>query len=203
MLADGKAAEGLTPDDFVLLDNGVRQRVQSIEPVAMPVDVTLIADVSADTRGVWANGFSSDATRARVTEDAQSIAAILRPDDRVRLIAIDTYVQQVFPFGPRGAATVGPLELGGLSSTYDALVAAMSRVAEPNRRHLVIAWVKSLDSISAADGQAVREVARRTDTVVHVIQPATARLGRGSLRHYRTRPPSRSSMKLAPVPASG
>ena len=60
--------------------------------------------------------------------------------------------------GHEAAATVGPLELGGLSSTYDALVAAMSRVAEPDRRHLVIAWVKALDSMSAVRrSQAVRE----------------------------------------------
>lgn len=50
---NGKPVPGLTPDDFVLTDNGVRQRIEGVEATAVPIDLTLVMDVSGNPSSPW------------------------------------------------------------------------------------------------------------------------------------------------------
>ena len=155
----GKPVEGLTAKDFVLIDNGVRQQIEILDTEAVPLDVTLIIDTSGSTATVVES----------LTNDMRRIAALLRPDDRLRLLTIDTYVNQIFPMQPAAAhPAIDHLTANGLSSVNDALAAAMLRPVESNRRHLVIALTDAIDSISALDAHAVRDIAQRSDATLHL-----------------------------------
>jgi VWFA-related protein len=155
----GKPVGGLGAKDFVLLDNGVGQQIEVVDTEAVPLDVSLIIDTSGSTITLV----------GQLTNDMRRIAAILRPDDRLRLLTIDTYVNEIFPMQP--AATrpaIDRLTANGLSSVHDALAASMLRPVEPNRRHIIIALTDGIDSISALRARTVRDIAERSDATLHI-----------------------------------
>ena len=167
---NGRAVTGLRAEDFVVTDNGERQRIDSVEATAVPIDLTLVVDFSGNPRGLWVPNESSAAALAKLAADVQEIAGSLRSDDRVRLIAIDTRVQQLMPMQavvelkqPRPAMT------GGKGAVYDTLAAALLYPVEPRRRHVVIAATKGMDTISAVNAQSVRAIAERSDALFHLV----------------------------------
>jgi VWFA-related protein len=167
----GQAVGGLRTEDFVVRDNRVVQRVEAVDAAAMPLDVTILADTSGGSSGAWSNGTSAARTSTLVERSVDAIAAMLRPEDRLRVMAIDTYASLVMPLQPaRRPVVLRRLTSQGLSSAYDGLIAAMLAPVEPGRRHLIVAWTKAVDTISAADAEQVRDVARQSDAVVHVVQ---------------------------------
>jgi hypothetical protein len=163
----------LTAADFRLTDNGVVQRIEIVEGAAMPVDVTLIVDTSAGTGGGVTGRMSDGEIRNQLRRNVAQMAQLLRPDDHLRLVTSDTYLRQVIT-ATAGVAidTTMPANLAvlGQASTYDALAAALMLPVGPTRRHLVVAWVKPVDTMSIADEMAVREVARSADAVLHIIE---------------------------------
>jgi VWFA-related protein len=169
--SNGQAVGGLRAGDFVVRDNNVVQQVEAVDASAMPLDVTILADASGGSSGAWSNGTSAARTRSLVERSVDTIAVMLRPEDRLRVLAIDTYASLVLPQQPAHQPVVlRSLTSQGLSSAYDGLIAAMLAPVEPGRRHLIVAWTKAVDTISAADAEQVRDVARQSDAVVHVVQ---------------------------------
>ena len=171
----GRAVPGLRAEDFVLTDNGVRQRIDNVEATAVPIDVTLVVDVSGNARAGWETRPAAARAAERVREELSTVTALLRPEDRVRAFAIDTNIQEVVPVRA-AAAGIPPVsvEAGGLSSLYDTLVAALLQPVEPARRHVVIARTKGVDSMSTVDAASVRAVAERSDALLHVVMMQTA-----------------------------
>jgi hypothetical protein len=151
---------GLSAADFVLTDSGVRQTIENVSVEAVPIDVTLILDTSGSAaRGI-----------GRLMMDARTIAGLLRPIDRFRLLSIDTYVNQLLPLRP--ATAIGwpsRIPFNGASSVYDALVAGMIAPVEIDRRHLIVALTDGFDTISVLDAGMVRDVASRSEAVLHIV----------------------------------
>ena len=170
----GRAVTGLTAGDFTVTDNGVRQQIDSVEATSVPIDLTLVLDVSGDPRAAWTLPLTPAAVGQIVGTEVAPIVALLRPTDRLRLLASDTKVQQIVPMGEVGPLPPLRIEGGGLSSLYDALASALLQPVEPARRHVVIARTKGLDTISSIDAAAVREVAERSDALLHVVMMETA-----------------------------
>lgn len=151
----------LGADDFTLTDNGVRQQVVAVSVEAVPIDVTLILDTSGSTAGA----------AERLRADAQQIAGTMRPLDRFRLLTIDTYIGQPVPMtaaGDRPAATV--VRANGVSSVYDAIASALMRREQSDRRHLIVAITDAFDTISAVSAVRVREIAARSDALLHIVK---------------------------------
>jgi len=171
----GRPVTGLRAEDFTLTDNGVRQRVESVEATAVPIDLTIVVDVSGNARSPW----GVRTTTAKVTEYVQAEVArlgrLLRPEDRLRVLAVDRRVQQVLPL--TAATSMSPvrrIECDGLASLYDTLAAALLQPVEPARRHVVIASTKGQDNISAVTADAVRGIAERSDALLHLVMMETA-----------------------------
>jgi VWFA-related protein len=175
----GAAVRGLTTADFALTDNGVAQRIQVVEGAAMPVDVTVIVDLSRGTGGAVTTRLRASELRAQIRENVEHIRSTLRATDRLQVLASEEYVTQLLPMQPVSDARldtlVDPPSALGRASTYDALAATMLREGEPGRRHLVVAWIKPVDTASIADAATIREIAQRTDVVVHVVERDLAR----------------------------
>ncbi|HSC29157.1 MAG TPA: VWA domain-containing protein [Vicinamibacterales bacterium] len=170
-----RAVTGLRAEDFVLTDNGVRQRIESVEATAVPIDLTLVVDLSGNPAGVWNTRPSLARTTAAIQAEVSEVAKMLRPDDRIRLLAIDTRVQQVWAMQPVASLpAITRLEIDGMAALYDTLAAALLQPVEPARRHVVIARTKGLDTISSIDAGAVRAIAERSDALLHVVAMETA-----------------------------
>jgi VWFA-related protein len=154
-------AHGLAADDFDLFDNGVRQQIESLSVGAVPIDATLFIDTSGSTAG----GFG------QLESDVRRIATLLRPDDRLRLLVFDDQVRDVFGLqAPGGALRIEALTQGTVSSpVYDALILAMLRPTEPDRRQLVVAITDAQDNGSFTGSATVRAVAQRAEVVLHLV----------------------------------
>ena len=150
---------GLRAGDFVLTDNGVPQRIESLETEPLPVDVTLIVETSRAMEGY----------QDTLGDQIQKIAKLVRPTDRLEVLGIGDYVNVLAPLGPAAAVRIpSPITLDGLSSSNDAIVAALLRQPDPDRRHLIIALTDNIDTMSAVDMRTVRDVAKQSSATLVV-----------------------------------
>jgi VWFA-related protein len=202
-----KPVAGLTAADFEVRDNGVPQRITSVAAERVPLDLTLLLDLSSSV-----DGPTLERLKAAVTDTA----ALLGPDDRIRLVTISQVLHQVFSFRPRGAEMVlDGLTAEGATSLYDGIAATMMRPAQAGRRHLVVAFTDGRDSTSILEEKTVKEIARLTDAVVDIVvpvgqseDPATRRLaqrntvdslmGAGNVTNVRSGPQARTGLDDVP-----
>lgn len=173
-----KPVSGLTSADFQLTDNGVRQKLSSVAAGNVPLDLTLLLDLSSSVDGPQLQ---------QIKRAVTDTAGLLRRDDRIRLIAISQVVREVVPF-QSGSATMrlDGLRAEGATSLYDGMAAAMMRPADPGRRQLIVAFTDGRDSTSIVDVKTALEIARRTDAVVNIVVPVEAAVA-GSLRRLAQR----------------
>jgi VWFA-related protein len=154
---------GLTSADFELRDNGVPQQISSISAEQVPLDLTLLLDLSSSVDGPQL---------ARLKTAVIDTASLLLPDDRIRLVAISQVLREVFSLRPRGSAMqLDGLAAEGATSLYDGIAATMMRPSDPGRRQLIVAFTDGRDSTSIIDEKTVKEIARRTDAVVDIVMP--------------------------------
>ncbi|HEX6322800.1 MAG TPA: hypothetical protein VFZ36_03670 [Vicinamibacterales bacterium] len=163
----GVPVGGLTAKDFVLLDNGVPQTIESVEMEAVPIDVSLLIDANEDVE------LSVGSINAQVPQ----IAALLREGDRLRVMSISGQVSDVLRAQPGGGPLASPpaFEPDGLSAAYDGLAAALLRPVDRSRRHIIVAITNGIDAVSALEAPAVVEIARRSPAVLHIVQVDVAR----------------------------
>ena len=158
---NGRPTSGLSAADFTLTDNGVRQDIEAVSVETLPIDVTLLLDASNSVRG---------AMLARLKTAVTDTAALLTPQDRLRLISVQHVIRAVFPWQPGGAPPpLGGLVAGGSTSLFDGLSAAMIRSSSPDRRHLIVVFTDGLDTSSVVNAAAAHDVAGLTDAVVHAV----------------------------------
>jgi hypothetical protein len=150
---------GLQAFDFVLLDNGVPQKISAVAMEAVPIDVSLFIDTSGSTAAVLEEMKSS----------VGEIMAMLRPTDRFRLLTIGHSVYQAVPWTVAGAPIdlAGIYPVSGISLVYDGFYAASVHAVEPGRRHLVVGLTDGADECSVVSPQQLRELVGRTEAVVH------------------------------------
>ena len=161
-----KPVGGLSAADFHLSDNGVPQRITSVAAEKVPLDLTFLLDLSSSVDGP---------SLERLKKAIADTADLLRPDDRIRLIAVSQVLQEVIAFQPRSTALpLDKLRAEGATSLYDGLAATMMRPPEPGRRQLVVAFTDGRDSTSIVDEKTTLEIARRSDAVVSIVVPVAA-----------------------------
>lgn len=166
----GKQVADLTAADFELKDNGVKQAVETVESMAVPIDLSIVVDVSGDPRRPWTKLPTAAKVAADIDADVRKLTKLLRPGDRVRLFAQDTYVQQLWALQPAASTpSVQTVSFDGQSSLYDTLTTILLQPVEPTRRHVVVAATKGLDTISAVTATDVQQVAERSDAQLHLV----------------------------------
>jgi hypothetical protein len=162
----------LTAADFALSDNGVPQAVESVQIETVPVDVTLAIDVSGSTRGLL----------GRYRSDVAAIAQLLRPVDRLRLIAFGSEVDEPLRLGPIvGRAPVERLVASSHSAVYDGIAAALLRPAGIDRRHLIVVFTDSYDNRSVVSPELLAAAARRSESVLHIVSREPPSMGANEL----------------------
>jgi hypothetical protein len=108
----------------------------------------------------------------RLKTAVSDTAALLRSDDRIRLVAISQVLREVFPLLPKsGSMPLESLRAEGATSLYDGLAATMMRATDPGRRQLIVAFTDGRDSTSVIDESAAKAIAQMTDAVVDIVVP--------------------------------
>ena len=154
---------GLTAPDFELLDNGVKQEVSDVTYEKLPIDVTLVLDVSASVTG---------AVLDELRRALRQVRTDLTAADRMRLLAFNMRVRRLVDFTqPSGDVdmALAALRPGGSSAVFDALAVSLASADTPGRRRLIVLFSDGQDSSSISDADALLEVARRSTPTVATI----------------------------------
>jgi Ca-activated chloride channel family protein len=160
---DRRPVTGLKPADFELLDNGVPQEISDVSYERLPIDVTLLLDVSASVTG---------ATLDELGRALRQVRADLLPGDRLRLLIFNMRVRRLVDFSQPSSSideALASVRGAGSSAVFDSLAVALSTFDAPGRRRLVVLFSDGQDSSSISDVETLLDVARRTTPTVAII----------------------------------
>ena len=154
---------GLTAADFELLDNGVAQDVTDIAYEKLPIDVTMLLDVSASVTGPVLD---------ELRRALRQVRTDLGPADRLRLLAFNMRIRRLVDFTQPAAdidQALGALRSGGSSAVFDALAVALTSDDSPGRRRLIVLFSDGQDSSSIIDADGLLDVAKRSTPTIATI----------------------------------
>jgi len=167
---NGKPVQGLSPSDFEVLDNGVRQRVDLASFEQIPLNVVLALDNSASLQGLRLGHLQT--AGKRVLEG-------LKPGDRAALVAFSHIVspsQSLTDDLDRIRLALDRVRGEGLTSLIDATHAGMLLGESDAGRSLLIVFSDGVDTSSWLTADAVVETARRGDVVVYGVEVGDQRV---------------------------
>lgn len=158
----GRPVSDLALADFELRDNGVVQQISGLSFEKLPIDVTVLLDISGSVSGAVL-----DQLRRAVSE----VQHDLLPVDRLRIVAFNMRIQRVLeadattPIEPAFAS----INAGGSSAILDALAVALASPAPPDRRQFVVLFSDGKDTISVNTPAALLDTASHTTPTVSVV----------------------------------
>ncbi|HKW03638.1 MAG TPA: hypothetical protein VJN96_27685 [Vicinamibacterales bacterium] len=159
-----RSVTGLTPDDFEIYDNGVRQTVTDASYGRLPIDLRLVFDTS---------GSIDDVELQTYVRAMRQIARSLQPNDRCDIVTFSRRIVEA-------AALQGPPVRidarrvpGETTSFFDAVTLALITPPVLGRRQLTIVMSDAEDNSSFLDQAAMTEIVKRTDAVVYAVLPIT------------------------------
>lgn len=160
---DGRPVKGLQASDFVLLEDGVAQRVDTFAGGEFPAAVALAIDRSFSMRG-------TPLTMARTA--GRAFVGELKPADRVMVISISGDVEVLAPLsadkGPAMQA-LQSLEPWSTTALYDALIRALDLLEGERGRRAIVVLSDGEDRYSSARDTDVLARARRSDVLIYPI----------------------------------
>jgi VWFA-related protein len=165
---DKRPVTGLKTSDFELLDNGVPQQISDLSYERLPIDVTVVLDVSASVTG---------SVLDQLRQSVRQLKADLGPRDRLKLVAFNMQVRRLADFeAPAAAADASFASLSGRGSSaiFDSVAVQLASPALEGRRQLIVLFTDGEDSSSITDPDALFEVARRTTATVDIVLASTA-----------------------------
>jgi VWFA-related protein len=159
----GRPIQGLTAADFLLLDNGVPQEVQSASMQDVPISLMLAFDASESVADHVAD----------LRAAARAALSTLDTRDRASILSFSEVVDLRVPWtGDLGSVSreLSTLTAQGGTALYDGACAALTlKDAAPGRRSLLILFSDGADTWSWLPPSAVSDKARRTDLVVYTV----------------------------------
>jgi VWFA-related protein len=165
---DKRPVTGLKPADFELRDNGVPQEISDLSYERLPIDVTVVLDVSASVTG---------AVLDQLRQAVRQLKADLGPRDRLKLVAFNMQIRRLADFEAPAAATdtaFASLSGRGSSAIFDSVAVQLASPAIEGRRHLVVLFTDGEDSSSITDPETLFDVAGRTTATVDIVLASTA-----------------------------
>ena len=165
---DKRPVTGLKTSDFELLDNGVPQQISDLNYERLPIDVTVVLDVSASVTG---------AVLDQLRLSVRQLKSDLGPRDRLKLVAFNMQVRRLADFEAPAAATdtaFASLSGRGSSAIFDAVAVQLASPAPEARRQLIVLFTDGKDSSSISDPDTLFDVARRTTATVDIVLASAA-----------------------------
>ena len=158
---DGQPIRDLGPEDFELLDNGVRQQVELVSFDQIPLNVILALDMSDSVAGE-----RLDQLRAA----GAGILAALKKEDQAALVTFSELVQRDAALTSTVAtvqAAIGAAHGTGMTALVDGTYAGIMVGESDAGRGLVIVFSDGVDTASWLRADAVLDTAKRADVVVY------------------------------------
>jgi Ca-activated chloride channel family protein len=163
---DGRPALGLTADQFEVFEEGVKQKVEVLEPeTQQPLDLAMMIDSSL-----------SEIKELEFEEDAASrfIQKLVRPADRLAVYEFADVVTQLAPFSsnvPTLQAALRRIAPGDGTALYDAIFLGSQGLTKnpAGRRRVLVLVTDAGETTSRADFETARRAALRADALVYTI----------------------------------
>lgn len=157
-----KPVTNLTPADFTVLDNGVEQKITSLDFGRAPVDVRLVFDTS---------GSLTEAQLERHTRAMRQVSAALLAGDRSEVLEFRRKAVRRTPLqSPPFDVTIDREGADG-TAFFDAVSLAMITSPRPGRRQLTILLSDAIDTASFFDWPSLERAAERSDAVIYTVSP--------------------------------
>jgi Ca-activated chloride channel family protein len=163
---DGRPALGLTEDQFEVYEEGVKQKIEVLDPeTQQPLDLALMIDSSLSQ--VKELEFEGDAA-------ARFIGKLVHPADRLGVYEFADTVTQLAPFSSNVSvlqASVRRIVPGDGTALYDAIFLGAQGLAKnpPGRRRAIVLVTDAGETTSRADFETARRAALRADTLLYTI----------------------------------
>jgi Ca-activated chloride channel family protein len=160
---------GLTPDDFSVFEDGVKQPVAYVEASDVPLDLVILLDTSA-----------SMADRLPVVQQAaRGLLATLRPADRVMVVDVKSTTRILYPLGhdtTEAAAAIRSTKAGGDTGLFNSLYGTLKDLDRERRsrrddvrRQAIVMLSDGADTSSLVSFDDVLELAKQTAIAVYTI----------------------------------
>ena len=178
---DRRAVVGLTAADFELLDNGVAQEISDVTYEKLPIDVTVLLDVSSSVTGPVLD---------ELRRSLQQLRTDLGSRDRLRIVTFDMRIRRIIDFADPSSATDSALAsvvASGSSAVFDSLAVALTAPVPAGRRQLIMLFSDGQDSSSISDAETLLDVARRSAPTVAVVLASTSTKRPASLQRNATK----------------
>jgi len=175
----GRFVPDLSPDDFVVLEDGTPQQIGFLVPSsAVSLTGVLLIDVS---QSMWGSKLK------HALKAASDFAELLRPDDRLAMIAFNHRATRVHAFGddPTHVPTALSSSIGAILSSndssrlstalYDALLVGANEILRarggplPETREVIIVLSDGEDTSSLVGFDEVLPVLRRSGALVYSV----------------------------------
>jgi VWFA-related protein len=166
VMRGGQPVQGLTAQDFVLSDNGVAQKVESVMLDQLPLSVTLLLDTSGSVAGD---------RLSHLVQAGEALTSALRLDDRAALITFSHLIDLRVPMtGDLSAIRSALKALAGTGATAlrDAVHLALELQPRDRTRPLLLVFTDGRDTASWLTETAVIDSARRIGVVIHAVRVA-------------------------------
>jgi VWFA-related protein len=161
----GRPITSLTRNDFVVYEDGVKQSIQSFEPVDAPFSLVLMLDMSGSTINF----------RQQLKLASQRFLDALAPEDRVAVVQFNAKVKLLAGFSTdrlKSAYAIDIAEGAGETHFYEALKFALKELEkEGKRRKAIVVLTDGLDtSLRNADRSTLTQ-ARTNEEALATIDP--------------------------------
>jgi VWFA-related protein len=163
-----RVVTNLTAGEFEVFDNDVLQQVTDVSYGKLPIDVTVVLDVSLSVTGSMLEGL-----RRALLQMMRDLGA----DDRLKLVTFNMRVSRVVNFTADPSAVEQAIRAagaGGGSSIWDAIGVALVSAVEPNRRQLVMAFTDGADTSSITTPERLTDLAQRSNASISSVVPVRA-----------------------------
>jgi VWFA-related protein len=164
VMRDGRPVRGLTADDFIVTDNDVAQRIESVSLDNASLNAVMALDNSGSVVGEKLSHLI-DAATAVVTD--------LRDTDQGALITFSERVERRLALtGDRARLThtLAQLNAAGATALRDGVMAALSLGQDEERRTVVLVFSDGRDTASWLTERNLLDVVRRSKPIVHAIE---------------------------------
>jgi VWFA-related protein len=164
VMRGGQPVQGLTSRNFVLTDSGITQQVDSVTLDRLPLNVTLVLDVSQSLSG---------ARLAPLVQAGQELTRALRADDQAALVTFSHEIHLRVPMtNDMEDVRTGLGYLTGFGSTAlrDAVYLAIQLRPPDRTRSLILLFTDGRDTASWLTEEDVLKSVRRAGTVIHIVR---------------------------------
>jgi VWFA-related protein len=157
------AVAGLTPEDFVVTDDGIRQRIDTVTVARVPLSVTLVLDTSESVAGQRLEALISA---------SEQVVNELRTSDYVSLITFASVVARPVALTMNFEAVRSALHAitgAGDTTLRDAVFLGLQTSPPPATRSLLLVFTDGDDTSSWLAADEVLEAVRHANVVIHAV----------------------------------